>query len=1031
MARSGGFSPSLDPFGTSRGGLGRYNVTGDTISSLAETEAYAIAVAWANGNATDAEYIASLQKLKDLTTPGSRDFVTADNRLSDAVYTIGRNAIVKDVNNATTPESRIAALERMQSYDAAHLATMTSASSQAYREQQDRVAGAAVDIRQAKYSALVEKVNRGHASTADLLQLAERLQSQAGNGPDADEWDSTVASLHDRIADEKISDGFQAYQHNRKSGASLLADIDRRMGQLDPGSPAYKALANQREDLAQRVKDENGNIAEAKMQGQRAAGKVSDAKYLSYLKNQYHDATPGTTEAINAGNRLHDFTFSLAEDKLRFDVAHNKRPIGDLVRFYKTYQRGMSPGSERWRQLQTAIDSLGRRGGSGGSSSGKGKGISLGPKIIGGQAAIADFLGSKKAPPGFGDLLRIDVKSVASRHWFDNNLRSMVDAFQDGRGSWTYYDKRGNAYTMPFVPSLMQEMDQLNLSYMHRGLAGAKNAKEAQTWIGRIITATKAGMARNATYTMDVYTKTFASIERAKQQALAGGRYGEYSNLVREQLQLTRFILGTPDGQPADSSTSTNPYLTSDQKGRIMADLGKLAPQNLDQSSPFYNPTGDAVLGLIQSGAISTQADPVTGDILNAQLDPSRGYVTQNSDGTIALVTLDRALHPEDFRPDPVTGDEVPRYRDDSLQVTIRLNGEDVQVWQPVKPPDKTNDSGSLIYVIDPGQRMNLGDSLRANDTLGPRPASYRPIIDPSTGQTAKLSLYTTYTVEHGKSIKWISTDGNTWLRYADDSTVSPRLVMDPSVTIGPDGKWMKDGKEVDPATLAGSTHVWGGIDAVNAGATYDDKWGVGAPGASFATRVRDHNGELDFRPQAVIDSEEQALIHRMRTHADATGPVQRDTPGYGDERPITPRTFRDTPGSGDERPTHVLSDITKFAGELLPPFLRSAVTAVSKLKLPPISGGLSLEDRDLGIKPTPSPMLKPPPVATLAPLTPVNVAGKKGLAPLKPLPKLAPLPKKPPAPKPTGGAPGAYRPPPPPPKPLTLVQQTQSQRER
>src|SRR3954471_24584865 len=113
MARSGSFSGTLDPFGRSRGGLGRYNVTGASIQSLAEAEAYAVAVAWANGEASDADYLASLQKMVGLADPGSSELVTAQNKLDDATYTIGRNDLSRQVNNADTPAQRTAALQKL------------------------------------------------------------------------------------------------------------------------------------------------------------------------------------------------------------------------------------------------------------------------------------------------------------------------------------------------------------------------------------------------------------------------------------------------------------------------------------------------------------------------------------------------------------------------------------------------------------------------------------------------------------------------------------------------------------------------------------------------------------------------------------------------------------------------------------------------------------------------------------------------------------------------------------------------------
>jgi len=69
MPRSGSFSPSLDPFGSGSGGLGRYDLGGGDVMSLAAQELYAVGVAWANGTASDDEYLAAIQKVLDMTRP--------------------------------------------------------------------------------------------------------------------------------------------------------------------------------------------------------------------------------------------------------------------------------------------------------------------------------------------------------------------------------------------------------------------------------------------------------------------------------------------------------------------------------------------------------------------------------------------------------------------------------------------------------------------------------------------------------------------------------------------------------------------------------------------------------------------------------------------------------------------------------------------------------------------------------------------------------------------------------------------------
>ena len=1057
MARRGSFSPSLDPFGTSRGGLGRYNVTGDTISSLAQSEAYAVAVAWANGQASNKDYIASLTKLRDLETPGTSGYVGAQNKLEDAVYSIGRNTHVEAVNNATSATGRVAALTSLLAYDKAHLGTMTSHDSQAYHDQVDRVAQSRVDIRQTRYSDLVDKVNRGKATTQQLLDLATSFAHHAGTDPDLDTWTKAIGELHDRQADEKIADGYQQYQHNKLAGSKLLAMLDARLATLTPGSPAYKTMVSQRQDLADNVKAKNEATTEAKVQGQRATGKMSDQAYLHYLKGVYAAQQPGTTDAINAGNRLRDFTFSLAEDKLRFDVAHKRRPVGDLIRFYRSYQHGMNPGSERWRQLQTAIDSLGGTGSSGGgggggggsrsgsSSGGKSKGVALSPKVLGGPSVMSDFLGGAmtgggkvKPPPGFGDLFRIDITNVAARHWWDNNRRSMTEAFQNGSGTWTYYGKNGQAFQLPFTPSLMTEMDSMNLAYMYRGLKSAKNPKEAQTWVGRIVTATSTGQSHGATYTMDVYGHSIGALEREKQLALGAGHYGDYANLVRQEMTITAQILGVPDdGRPIRITDATNPYLTLDQKQRIQNDLAKWAPANTDQNSPFYNPDGDKVLGLIQQGAITTVSDH-EGNITAATLDPSKGYVTQRSDGSIDLVPVDPA-DPNAFRYDELQGVNVPRYTDDNVQVTIRVDGQDMTVWQPItKPADQQGvGAGEAVYQID---RAGIDQSYIGTGGIhmsdgSQTPATYRAIIDKTNGRAATLPMLSTFTRENVTTydpitntshtvatvVQWISTNGTDWYRKPSGAGLQPRLVLEDGLKLGDDGKWTYQGNAVTAAQALEHTHVWDSSDAVAAGVINDKQFGIGAPGASFQHRILGDTGyrgasglptaadgaAADFRPQWVIDSEEARQMSAM-AYAHSRGaqwPAGQDPSQFGDEGD----TRSESAGNNLLTPSVVgLDRYEPRAGKAMAgPLSLPNATGVDRFEpragyantgdLLPVHMRITPDRGDpvnMGLKPQANPMYQPPPTALLSPktallraeLTPVKKLPGSTLAPPKPV---------------------------------------------
>jgi len=1011
MARGGSFTGTLDPFGGGSGGLGRYNISGESISSLEAFEAYAVAVAWANGQATDEEYIKSLERMVAVSVPGSREHLANKNKLDDAVYTIGRNKIARDVNNANTLGERTEALGRLQAYDKARLAGMDK-NNEAYREQLDRVAATAVDIRQARYSDLVTKVNQGKASTEQLLKMAEGFRDAAQDAPDADDWLETVTSLKERIADEDLSDAYQAYSHNRMSGGALIKKLQGRMAGLDQGSPTYKNLARQLEDLRERVRTEEGTEREATIQGQRSAGKVSDKKFLQYLKDDYLNAPEGTAEKQQAGNRLREFTFSLAEDRLRFQVQKGTKPVSALIRFYTAARAGMNTGSERYRQLTLAIDQLKRSGGAGGGGGGGGAGggggggagggggggaINLGPKALGGPSILQDFLGTAKPPPGFRELFSVNIESPVSKKWWDNNLRSITAAFQTGARTWTYYDPRGNGYDLEFTPSLMQQMDMMNVNYARDGLRRADNAKEAQRWTGLLITATKALERRGGQYTMDVYQKTWGDIQRAKERALAGSRYAEYANLVNEQAQLARFILGLGPGDPLDPRLSNNPLLTAEQRDHIARDLAEIAPRALDETSEFFNPTGDPVLGLMSDGGIQTVVDG-DGNIVQAKLDPNRGYLSQGADGRIALNVIDPAA-PGSFVVDQATGIEKPAYLDATAGVMIRYDGEDVEVRQEIATGVDT-----LPVFVSTAATTGIAKADQGRLVQQGAPASVDPyVID---GKRVTLPIRSITTFEQGRQVRWVTVDGQTWLRYVPGAGPAPRLIIEPGVTFDPKTElWMKGGKEVDP-TAERVAHWWGPLDSRSAGVTGGDAWGFGAPGASYTTATARPDGRFDARPDWMLVSPDtyksapfiDSILDQAREGAwnpgarglreqvsasDDAGALGRRRAELSKPTPvIEPRRGPSWgPGGSELAPT----------GFRTPAFLGTAKrVALDRLD----------ERRDVGVKPPPVPVLRPTPTPSLLEVPSRGAMEGPQLKALAPLPKVnkkKPSKKKPP----------------------------------
>lgn len=877
MVRRGTFTGggSLDPFGGTRGGLGRYNITGETVSSLASFETYAVQVAWANGDATDAQYLTQLQKMVDLAPAGTREQVTAMNTLHDAQYTIGKNKVVRDVNNAVDHKTRQTALGTLLAFEKAHLATMTATDSQAYRNELDTIASVRGEIRQDRYNTLLETVNKGGASTKALRDLATSLYTDAvaAKDPDVDEWGSTVDSLNKRMKDEATTAAYQAYQHNRMTGQALLGVIDANLAALTPGSPDYVQLAATREDLATQVKNQDATKADAVVQQKRSAGSMTDADYLKYLSDSYAHSDPGTADWITAGTRLSEFTFSLAEDKLRYDVQTGKRPVSALVSFYSGYLKTMNPGSERYRTIAGAIYSLthGASGGGGGSSSGSKNGalLKMGP-LIDGKGALADLTGGKGAPPNFANLFRIDPTNAASWHWWENNRSSMAAAFSDGRSSWTYFDPAGKAYVLPFNAGMMSEMDALNQTYAAIGLKSSTSVKEAQTWVGRVISGSNAQQSRGAQYAKDSFDKTWTALEGQKTKLLASGRLSDYYNLVQYQNALAK-------------QTLSSPFITNDDRDRINTLVAKIAPYDADPGSATFNLTGDKVLGYFHDGLATGgtntinatfERDPNTGAVMatGAVIDPQKAFLSQGEGGIIGVVPV----APGDYRTDPSTNSTVPNYYQTHVAVqVVDPFGGLTTVWQPiVRPGDQKSGSASaggatigLPVWQDPGQAQQ--------GHRGPPGSGGVPVKVIYNGHQATIPVFQVTvwqrTGPQGTPIAttWVTLSdpalgsaGSTWLRLPQDGSGGqlPRIILPTGVTLNStNGNFQQGGKDVSwEQVLSSGAHFWSAGDSMATGTDF------GAPGVSFETRSADSQGGLNLGvPEWQLTLDENAMSRR------------------------------------------------------------------------------------------------------------------------------------------------------------------------
>jgi hypothetical protein len=190
MARRGGFSSGLNPFGTgSLGNLSQYDIGAD----LADLEVYRVEVAWGNGLATDAAYLAALLKARDATDPNTQRRESAQNKLDDAVYRIDRS------------KADAKGLDALIAFDQAAIAKM-SPDNLRYRDVKDSLDAELANRRSRDYGKLVVAYNDGKTSTQSLLSWVKTtLRSVAADDPDFENWTNVQGDLEDRIVSEKDS----------------------------------------------------------------------------------------------------------------------------------------------------------------------------------------------------------------------------------------------------------------------------------------------------------------------------------------------------------------------------------------------------------------------------------------------------------------------------------------------------------------------------------------------------------------------------------------------------------------------------------------------------------------------------------------------------------------------------------------------------------------------------------------------------------------------------------------------------------
>lgn len=460
--RGGGFgSIGMGPFSTGGGGDSRYLIADDG-DNVAATRKYSAQVAWANGTITDGAYLGALQQFLGTTEAGSRERIAAQNEYDDAVYTIGRNKLVRNANNATSDDMRVAALRRLIGFDTKKLRSMTKDNEQR-RELEDRIAQSENDIRDARYATAVRRYNADRMSTKALLALARQQAAAAANSRFAADWTDRVRQLEDRVDSETLDGLMQDFQMRRIPGSVVIDHLKGRLGRMSESSPDYQATVRQIEDLTKQITETERSDKDAEMASKLRSGDLTDADYIKYLQSRVKDYEKGTPEYRSARDTLLQTRFQLSENSLQRQVSAGTAEPQDLVDFYRGYMASMSPTSSRFLELQARITDL-LVSGTGalalfpGGSGGQGGGG------VGGYAGAGRWVDLTGAPGGTpvnsrGFASQFDGSSFAGSNCGMASAAMLVWAGTDGRvrvsgGDLRYYsgdrdqsgDERGTTF---------------------------------------------------------------------------------------------------------------------------------------------------------------------------------------------------------------------------------------------------------------------------------------------------------------------------------------------------------------------------------------------------------------------------------------------------------------------------------------------------------------------------------------------------------------------------------------------------------
>jgi hypothetical protein len=361
-ARGGGFgSIGQGPFRTGQGGFGQYLI-GDDGANLDALRKQKAQIQWSNGTITDSQYLSELSWYLGRQEKGTSQFLSAQDDLQDARYSIGRNRIVNAVNRSASTADRIANLTKLIRWDQRRARGMRGDNEQA-RELRERISDAEAQIRDARYGDEVRRFNDNRRSTEQMLRYARRMAAESRGSADAQQWADRVSEWEDRRWDEDFEDAKVAYTKARSStngdirgtGNVVIQMLQSRLSGMSQDSPGYKQYQRALRDQRATIEEDVWARRASNMRVALDEGQASEEDYIAFLYERSQSLPKGSTARQQARSEFLSETFRLGEARIENGIRSGELEADAAVDFYQGYLATMQPTAQKYSEIMEKI----------------------------------------------------------------------------------------------------------------------------------------------------------------------------------------------------------------------------------------------------------------------------------------------------------------------------------------------------------------------------------------------------------------------------------------------------------------------------------------------------------------------------------------------------------------------------------------------------------------------------------------------------------------------------------------------------